>query len=124
MAADPASLQRLGNHVERGEGEPIDGRGRDSAPTQGGPSPGGTGGPQRFGAVHAVRGVDFGLAADRYVTLLGPSGCGKTTILRLIGGFETVTAGAIELDGRSPSTRPPVSGRSIPHFRAMGSFPT
>ena len=68
---------------------------------------------KRFGAVHAVRGVDFGLAADRYVTLLGPSGCGKTTILRLIGGFETVTAGAIELDGRSlidtPASQRPVN---------------
>lgn len=56
---------------------------------------------KRFGPVHAVRGVDFALLANRYVTLLGPSGCGKTTILRMIGGFETVTEGAIELDGRS-----------------------
>ncbi len=67
---------------------------------------------KRFGAVHAVRGVDFSLSSDRYVTLLGPSGCGKTTILRMIGGFETATAGAIELDGAlldAPPSRRPVN---------------
>ena len=54
-----------------------------------------------YGPVHAVRGVDFVLERDSYVTLLGPSGCGKTTILRLVGGFETPSSGTLALDGRS-----------------------
>ena len=29
--------------------------------------------------------------------MLGPSGCGKTTTLRMIGGFEEPTGGAIYL---------------------------
>lgn len=32
--------------------------------------------------------------------LLGPTGCGKTTVLRLIAGFENVSAGSIRVDGR------------------------
>jgi len=85
---------------------------------------------KRFGPVHAVRGVDFSLWPDRYVTLLGPSGCGKTTILRMIGGFETVTAGAIELDGRplldTPPSRRPVNTvfqtyALFPHLNVTGN---
>ncbi|SFB74392.1 ABC transporter ATP-binding protein [Tropicimonas isoalkanivorans] len=52
-----------------------------------------------YGKVEAVSGVDFALAENSYVTLLGPSGCGKTSILRMIGGFEEVTSGALTLDG-------------------------
>ncbi|WP_417280422.1 ABC transporter ATP-binding protein [Celeribacter sp.] len=53
-----------------------------------------------YGTVQAVRGVDFALAENSYVTLLGPSGCGKTSILRMIGGFESVSSGAVSLDGK------------------------
>lgn len=52
-----------------------------------------------FGDVHAVAGVDFELDENSYVTLLGPSGCGKTSILRMIGGFESLSSGALRLDG-------------------------
>ncbi|MCA0043139.1 ABC transporter ATP-binding protein [Celeribacter litoreus] len=52
-----------------------------------------------YGTVQAVRGVDFALSENSYVTLLGPSGCGKTSILRMIGGFESVSSGALSLDG-------------------------
>lgn len=36
---------------------------------------------------------------NEFVTFLGPSGCGKTTTLRIIGGFETMEAGELLLDG-------------------------
>jgi putative spermidine/putrescine transport system ATP-binding protein len=53
-----------------------------------------------FGGVAVVK--DFSLSVERgeLVTLLGPSGCGKTTILRMIAGFETPTAGAIRIGGQ------------------------
>ena len=35
------------------------------------------------------------------MTILGPSGCGKTTTLRMIGGFETPTAGEIHFEGKN-----------------------
>lgn len=52
-----------------------------------------------YGSFRAVHGVDFDLPDDCFVTILGPSGCGKTTILRMIGGFESVTEGSITLQG-------------------------
>jgi spermidine/putrescine transport system ATP-binding protein len=78
---------------------------------------------KRFGAVHAVRGVDFSLSSDRYVTLLGPSGCGKTTILRMIGGFETATAGVIELDGAQLLDTPPSRRPVNTVFQSYALFP-
>jgi spermidine/putrescine transport system ATP-binding protein len=68
---------------------------------------------KRYGRFEAVRGVDLVLPVNGFVTILGPSGCGKTTILRMIGGFETVSEGTLELDGRSlkelPASRRPVN---------------
>ena len=48
-----------------------------------------------FGATVAVDSISLEAPQGRFLALLGPSGCGKTTILRLIAGFETATAGRI-----------------------------
>ncbi len=53
-----------------------------------------------YGAVQAVRGIDFYVAPGSTVTLLGPSGCGKTTTLRCIAGLEVPTAGRITVGDR------------------------
>lgn len=42
-----------------------------------------------------------------FLTILGPSGSGKTTTLRMIGGFEEPTSGAILISGRDVSDLPP-----------------
>ncbi|MGI9569074.1 MAG: ATP-binding cassette domain-containing protein, partial [Desulfobulbia bacterium] len=53
-----------------------------------------------YGSFRAVHGVDFDIPDNCFVTILGPSGCGKTTILRMIGGFESITAGTLTLLGK------------------------
>ncbi len=78
---------------------------------------------KNYSNFQAVRGVDFALQRNSYVTLLGPSGCGKTTILRMVGGFESVTAGALELDG-SPLVDVPANRRPINTvFQSYALFP-
>jgi NitT/TauT family transport system ATP-binding protein len=57
--------------------------------------------------------VSFGVEAGEFVCLLGPNGCGKTTLLRIIGGIEPATRGAVLLDGR-----PVVAGDA--HSRKVG----
>jgi len=56
-----------------------------------------TGVSKSFGEVDAV--VDLNLEVDsgEFFSMLGPSGSGKTTVLRLIAGFETVSAGKITI---------------------------
>ncbi|PMR74334.1 ABC transporter ATP-binding protein [Billgrantia endophytica] len=55
---------------------------------------------KRFGDQHAVRSLSLEIEPGEFVALLGPSGCGKTTMLRMLAGFERVSAGRIALGGR------------------------
>jgi len=50
---------------------------------------------KRFGKVRAVDDLSYTFPDGQVTCLLGPSGCGKTTLLRLIGGLETITDGTI-----------------------------
>ena len=62
---------------------------------------------KRFGSVRAVDEVDLEIGQGEFFALLGPSGCGKTTLLRMIAGFETPSAGEISLDGQPMTAVPP-----------------
>ncbi|BDC27358.1 hypothetical protein NB2BOR_A16490 [Bordetella parapertussis] len=53
-----------------------------------------------FGPTTALAGIDLDVREGEFLTLLGPSGCGKTTLIRIIAGFETPTAGDVRIDGR------------------------
>ncbi len=51
--------------------------------------------------VTALDGVDLELTGGDLVVVVGESGCGKTTLLNLLAGFLTQTAGRVLLDGRA-----------------------
>jgi len=56
-----------------------------------------------FGAVRAVRGLDFELQRGATVALLGPNGAGKTTTIDMMIGLTRPDAGSVSLFGRSPT---------------------
>jgi spermidine/putrescine transport system ATP-binding protein/putrescine transport system ATP-binding protein len=78
---------------------------------------------KRFGGVVAVDGIDLAIAENEFFALLGPSGCGKTTLLRMIAGFETPTAGRLTLDGNDITTVPPNRRPVNLMFQSYALFP-
>jgi NitT/TauT family transport system ATP-binding protein len=47
--------------------------------------------------IDALAGIDLDIGAGEFFCIVGPSGCGKTTLLRILAGLETKTAGSIEI---------------------------
>ena len=78
---------------------------------------------KRFGTTVAVDNLDLHLPHGSYCCLLGPSGCGKTTILRLIAGHETPTAGDVRIGGASVVGLPPVQRGTAMMFQNYALFP-
>jgi branched-chain amino acid transport system ATP-binding protein len=54
-----------------------------------------------YGAIHAVKGIDFDVFEGEIVSLIGSNGAGKTTTLRAISGLAEAAGGEILLQGKS-----------------------
>jgi len=78
---------------------------------------------KRFDDVVAVDDVSLAVEHGSFFAMLGPSGCGKTTTLRMIGGFEQPTAGAIYLGDREVTGLPPYRRDVNTVFQSYALFP-
>jgi putative spermidine/putrescine transport system ATP-binding protein len=78
---------------------------------------------KQFGTTVAVAQFDLEIARGEFVSFLGPSGCGKTTTLRMVAGFEQLTAGNIILDGVDISATPPNKRNIGMVFQSYALFP-
>jgi multiple sugar transport system ATP-binding protein len=54
-----------------------------------------------------VAGASVEIGDGELLVLVGPSGCGKTTLLRMIAGLETPSAGTLRIGGRVVNEVPP-----------------
>ena len=70
-----------------------------------------------FAGFEAVKDVSIDVRDGEFLAVLGPSGCGKTTMLRLIAGFEKVSAGEIRIGGETVSS---VGANVPPERRRVG----
>ncbi|MFO1034907.1 MAG: ABC transporter ATP-binding protein [Hyphomicrobiales bacterium] len=73
--------------------------------------------------VHAVKALELAVKPGEIVALLGSSGCGKTSTLRMIAGFEDVSAGSITLDGKPIHTLSPSQRGVAMAFEAYSLYP-
>ena len=56
-----------------------------------------------YGAIQAIKGLDFHVGEGEMVALIGANGAGKTTTLKTLAGLLTPTAGQITFDGKAHS---------------------
>jgi len=64
--------------------------------------------------------INLAIGGSEFLCVIGPSGCGKTTLLNIIAGLESPTAGSVSLDGS------PVSGPGpdrVVMFQESALFP-
>ena len=78
---------------------------------------------KRYAEMVAVEPLDLDIAAGEFVVLLGPSGSGKTTVLSMIGGFATPTAGRVLIAGEDVTELPPAKRPTATVFQDYALFP-
>jgi len=62
---------------------------------------------KKFGAVEALRDVDFEVYAGEVVGLVGDNGAGKSTLVKIISGVHEADTGEIFIDGQSVTIKKP-----------------
>ncbi|WP_191601498.1 putative 2-aminoethylphosphonate ABC transporter ATP-binding protein [Marinomonas algicola] len=78
---------------------------------------------QSFGSHKALKDVSLSISEGEFVCFLGPSGCGKTSLLRIIAGLDTPTAGLILQAGKD-ITHAPIKHRDFGIvFQSYALFP-
>lgn len=56
-----------------------------------------------YGAIQAIKGINFHVGEGEMVALIGANGAGKTTTLKTLAGMLTPTGGQITFDGKAHS---------------------
>jgi len=78
---------------------------------------------KQFGSFTALHDIRLDVSQGEFVCFLGPSGCGKTTLLRIIAGLESQSAGTILQAGRDISALPPAQRDYGIVFQSYALFP-
>src|SRR5258707_12773001 len=77
---------------------------------------------KHFGHVFVLDGIDLAVEQGEFLALLGPSGSGKTSLLRIIAGLESASAGRLLIDGNDALNLPPGDRRMGFVFQSYALF--
>jgi multiple sugar transport system ATP-binding protein len=78
---------------------------------------------KKFGDATVIDDFDLKVADGELLVLVGGSGSGKSTILRMLAGLETVSAGRIRIDDRDVTDLPPRDRDVAMVFQDYGLYP-
>jgi ABC-2 type transport system ATP-binding protein len=76
---------------------------------------------KRYGAVHALKGVDLEVGEGELVGLLGPNGAGKSTLVKILVGLVRPTGGTAEVVGARAGSH--VARASLGYLAELFRFP-
>ena len=76
-----------------------------------------------FGKTEVIHGVSIDVSEGEFIVIVGPSGCGKSTLLRMVAGLETVTSGAVQIDGRTVNDVEPMDRDIAMVFQNYALYP-
>ncbi|TAG71706.1 MAG: sn-glycerol-3-phosphate ABC transporter ATP-binding protein UgpC [Burkholderiales bacterium] len=76
--------------------------------------------PNGFKAVHEI---DFKINDGEFVVLVGPSGCAKSTLLRMVAGLESITAGELVIGDKVVNRLPPKERGAAMVFQNYALYP-
>jgi ABC-2 type transport system ATP-binding protein len=76
---------------------------------------------KRYGATHALRGVDLTVAEGELVGLLGPNGAGKSTLVKSACGLVLPTSGTVRVCGAAAGSPP--ARRALGYLAELFRFP-
>jgi ABC-2 type transport system ATP-binding protein len=76
---------------------------------------------KRYGATHALRGVDLAVGEGELVGLLGPNGAGKSTLVKSACGLVRPSSGSVSVCG-APAGSPPAR-RALGYLAELFRFP-
>jgi multiple sugar transport system ATP-binding protein len=71
----------------------------------------------------AVSDFSLAIADGEFLILVGPSGCGKTTVLRMLAGLESITAGDLLIDGKLANDLQPRQRDIAMVFQSYALYP-
>ena len=72
-----------------------------------------TGLSKRFGAVQAIKDIDFDVRPGEVVALVGDNGAGKSTLVKAIAGVYVPDSGRVSVDGREVSISSPAESQRL-----------
>jgi ABC-2 type transport system ATP-binding protein len=76
---------------------------------------------KRYGAVHALNGVDLEVGEGELVGLLGPNGAGKSTLVKIAVGLVRPSAGEVRIAGARAGSR--AARRALGYLAELFRFP-
>lgn len=68
---------------------------------------------KNFGAVHALKGVNFDIHRGQVTTLFGENGAGKSTLMKILSGVQKPSSGELILDGKRIEINSTVEAREL-----------
>ena len=68
---------------------------------------------KRFGAVQALKDVDFSVHAGEVVALVGENGAGKSTLVKTIAGVYSPDSGQVTFDGQEVNVTSPAEAQRL-----------